>query len=124
MAVVGAENDRKSVIYDRPFLLNNFDTKVYLPIVSKLKNGCKLIASGSDIYLLDDYIVGNSYSVMMYSSSTDNWKSLPPLKDGRKNYCVFVFMQKLFVISGKDNIDKYDTSCMFYDKNKVTYGLQ
>ena len=120
IGVFGAENDRKNVLYNKPFLLNNFDTKVYLSSVLKRQFGCKAIASGSDIYLLDDYKVGISYSVMMYSPSTDNWKSLPSLKNLRRSYCVCVFMQKLFVVSGKHysglRETSYDRSCMFYDK--------
>ena len=113
---------KKSVIY-KPFLLNNFDTKVYLPSVLKQQFGCKAIASGSDIYLLGDYKISKSHSVMMYSSSTDNWNSLPSLNDGRRSYCVCVFMQKLFVVSRKHYSGFYETS---YDRccmtNKVTGG--
>ena len=62
--------------------------KVHLSCVRKQQYGCKAFASGSDIFLLDDYKVGKSYSVMMYSSSANNWKSLPSLNYGRRNCCV------------------------------------
>ena len=53
IAVFGGENDKNYEQYDRPFLLNNFDIKIYVPSVLKQKNGCKAVASGSDIYLTD-----------------------------------------------------------------------
>ena len=57
IAVFGGENNSNNEMYDRPFPLKRFDTKVYLPRVSIQQYGCKAIASGSDIYLLDAYEV-------------------------------------------------------------------
>ena len=63
IAVFDAENNRK---HDKPFLLRNFDTKVYLPSLPRHQYGCEAIGSGSSIYLLDQYKVGKTCSVMLY----------------------------------------------------------
>ena len=72
----GVETDRKSKRYERPFLLNNFDTKVYLPRLLNEQYWCKVNASGSNIYLTGQCKIRDSIPVKKYSSSTKSWKSL------------------------------------------------
>ena len=122
IAVFGGENDSENEMYDKPFLLNNFETKVYLPSVLMQNNGCKSIASGSDIYLLKKFEGSYFSSFMMYSSSTNNWKNLPSGKTPRTKCSICTFMQKLFVICGKDYWGRYDRSCMFYDKQSENWS--
>ena len=71
IAVIGSENDRKNEMLYKSFLLNNFDTKIYLPSLVKTKSGCRAIASGSDIYVTDKYKVSVSY----ITPSTNSWKT-------------------------------------------------
>ena len=120
IAVFGGDNDCNNLSYDKPFLLNNFDTKVYLPSLSKQQYKCKVIASCSDIYLLYDCSIPPS--VKLYSPST-SWKCLPPLIETKVNYSVCSFMQKLFVIGGRDTYNKYDRkdTCMFYEKQSDSW---
>ena len=59
---------------------------------------------------------------MMYSSSTYNWKSLPSGKAARRKCSICAFMQKLFVIGGKDHWGRYDRSCMFYEKQSDNWS--
>ena len=92
IAVFGSEDDTEDARYERPFLLNNFDTKVYLPSVFKNQYGYEAISSGSDIYLLDDYKVGDSSFINMYSSSTNSWNRLPPLNKEKDMGIVFVLL--------------------------------
>ena len=70
--VFGGESDRKKVLCDKPFLLNNFGTQIYLPSLVETKNGYKAIASGFNIYLADHNVVSNSYYVKLYSSLTNS----------------------------------------------------
>ena len=134
IAVFGGEKLIEYCIPYKPFLLENFDTKIYLPCLVHSKNGCKAIASGSDIYLADHNIVSDSYSNELYSSST-SWKTLPLLDEDteyfgrgryysfwKKSYNVCAFMQKLFVISGKNVEDECDRSCMVYDKQSDSWN--
>ena len=116
IALFDGDNDFNNVSFDKPFLFNNFDAKVYLPTLLNQKYACKVIASGSDIYLLDDF--SDTPSVKLYSSSTKSWKCIPPMIEQKLNYCVCSFMQKLFVIGGKDTYNKFDRkdTCKFYDK--------
>ena len=61
-----------NVLCDKPFLLNNFGTQIYLPSLVETKNGYKAIASGFNIYLADHNVVSNSYYVKLYSSLTNS----------------------------------------------------
>ena len=79
IAVYCGENGSKNELYDKPFTLNNFCTKICLPNLIKTENECKAIASGSDIYVTDKYQVSYSHSVKLYFSSTKRWKILPSL---------------------------------------------
>ena len=88
IAVFGSGSDKNNRLYDKPFLLNNFDTKLNLPSVIKHKYGRKVISSGSDIYLIDKHGVGDTSSIKLYSSSTNNWKNLPSLNIPKISYCV------------------------------------
>ena len=125
IAVFGGETDCKSEHYDRPFLINNVNTKVYLPSAKTQYYGYNAIASGSDIYLT--YLPSktcDSFSVMKYSTLNNIWKSLPSPNEHKWNYYVCCFMQRLFVIGGKNNIHSwwYDTSCTFYDKKSDNWS--
>ena len=82
----------------------------------KMKNGCKAIANGIDIYLLEQDEVSYSSSVKLYSTPANSWKTLPLQKVEKLDYCVCSFMQKMFVIGGRGNSGRYHSSCMFYDK--------
>ena len=85
IAVFGGENDNKN------FILRNFDTKVYLPSLSKRTHGRKEIASGSEIFLTDQSDDWHSIiSVKKYSSSTRSWKILPsPPQTVKRRYLFF-----------------------------------
>ena len=123
VAVFGGGCSNKNIRYKRPFLLNNFDTKVYLPSLLKHHYACKVVASGSDIYVTYNFEVSDSHSVKLYSSSTNSWKYLPSVIEQTINYCICSFMQKLFVIGGRDTYDKFDRkdTCMFYDKQSGSW---
>ena len=86
----------------------------------KRQFGCKAIASGSDIYLTDQYEVSDSSAVKMYSSSANSWKILPS-PNKTENFCCCSFMQKLFVIGGKNNCNKSDGACIFYNKQSNSW---
>ena len=84
------------------FLLNNFDTKTYLPTLPIPKFDCKAVASSSNVYLAGQlYGDDNTLSVVKYSLSTNNWNKIASL-EGVINlrFEVCCFMQKVFVISG------------------------
>ena len=94
------------------YLLNNFDTKTYVPSLSKPKYGCKAVSIGSDIYVLGQNKDHNSLSFEKYSSSTKSWKTLPLLNTLEEElYYMCSFMQKVFIITEKHS----DTPSMFYD---------
>ena len=98
----------------RPFLLNSFDTKMYLPSLPVPKYGCKAVSSGSDIYVLGQFKNHKSPSVFKYSFSTKTWGKLPVLEE--VNSCSYLcsFMQKLFIIS----TTAYKKACF---TGKLTY---
>ena len=125
--MIGGEIKRKSNGGNKPFLLNNFDSKVYLPTLPVLKLTlsewdrrdceCKAVSSGSDIYLVADRRNVNCTSrFKMYFSKNISWNSLPNRKEQTFDFCVCTFMQKLFLIGGSVCIGKNYGPCMFYDK--------
>ena len=104
----------------KPYLLNTFDIKTYLPRLSKPKYSCKAVSSGSDIYVFGQNDDHNSLSFEKYSSSTKSWKTLPLLNTLQNEfYYMCSFMQKVFFISYQDS----DDASMFYDDqtNQWTY---
>ena len=109
IAVFNGESHSRNVESYKPFLLNNFDTKTYLPSLPKPEFGCKVVSIGSDIYVLCQ-VKHNLLSILKYSSSTKTWNKLPELKNVNPIYHVCSFMQKVFIISGNKR-------CVFYNKN-------
>ena len=93
IVICGCEN----VDFDRPFLLNNFETKVYLTRFWLTNNGYKLISTFSVLYVVGHCVV-KRYS---YSSKVWNKISGSPYFDG---CCICLFLQKLFVIK---NVPKF-----------------
>ena len=120
IAVFGGDREHK--FHFKPFLLKNFDTKVYLPRPPKHQYGCEAIASGSDIYLENQYREGEPNSVELYLPSNYSWKDLHSLKVKQWFYCTCSFMQNLFIISGRYPSGKYDKSCIFYDKQSGSWN--
>ena len=136
IALFSSENHYKSVRFNKPFLLSNFNTKDYLPnafettscIDKKILNETKFksVGNGADIYfynqqLSDDtqyYSRRYSVSVSMYSSATKSWKNLPVINDEHSTYDMCSFMQKLFLFGLKFSplFSGNRKHCMFYDK--------
>ena len=93
-------------------MLNNFETKVYLP--SFLKPNFKIksvVTNGGDLYVIGDDLFGRRV-VNSYSYSSKIWNYLPELPHC-DSYYICSFMQKLFVISS--SISRNSSKCMFYD---------
>ena len=99
IAMIGGEIKRKSNGGNKPFLLNNFDSKVYLPTLPVLKLTlsewdrldceCKAVSSGSDIYLVADRRKVNCTSrFKKYSSKNISWNSLLNRIEKTFNFCV------------------------------------
>ena len=97
----------------RHFLLNNFDTKTYLPTLPIYDR--KAIACSSTVYFAGE-LEGhdNTLSVVKYSFSTKCWNKLPLLEGVlKRRYKVCSFMQKVFVISEGG----YKKPSWFYNKD-------
>ena len=105
-----------NVNYALPLLMNSFDSKMRTSSVLKQEYGCKAIGSGCEIYLLNQFKIGSWYAVKSYLSSTDSLNNLLSLYEEKLNYCICSFMGKLFVIGGKNKLERYDRPCVFYDK--------
>ena len=102
IGVFSCDNYSEDVSKPKHFLLNNFDTKLYLPSLSIPKFDCKAVASSSNVYLAGQlYGDDNTLSVEKYSFSTNNWNKVALLEGVIElRYEVCSFMQKVFVISG------------------------
>ena len=120
IAIIGGESTNKYALYEKPFLLKNFDTKVYLPRVSKENIVLKAVNNGFDMYLSDQDNLNKSFSIKLYPSKGKKWKSLPPPDEQRKDYCICSFMRKLFVIGG-NNRGRCRRSAMVYGKQSNSW---
>ena len=105
IAICGGENDNGRIVYNRPFVLNNFETKVYLPSYLKPRYVNNLVSNSSNLY------VAGYNEIKKYSYSSKIWNKLPELSY-YDYYCICCFMQKLFVISYLAN----SNNSKFYDK--------
>ena len=83
----------------KPFLLKNFDTKMYLPSLSRTNFECKAVSIGSEIYVSGDFDDYSTLSFVRYSSSTKTWFKLPETKELKPGYYMSSFMQKVFIIN-------------------------
>ena len=102
----------------KPFLLNNFETKTYLPSLSNPVYGRKAVSFGCDIYVLGKYEYNDSLSFKKYSVSTKSWKLLPFLNTIEEDYFYMCsFMQKVFIITDEN----CDTPSMFYDYQAIRW---
>ena len=105
---------------DKPFVLNNFDTKVHFTGLLKQQSGCKADLSIPDIYLAYRYKVSNSSFVMKSTSLNIIWKCSLSVKDER-NCCILIFMDKLFVMGGGNSNFGINNACVFYDKQTCNW---
>ena len=114
IAVLSAKSNSEDESNNKPFLLNNLNTKMYLPNLPLPKNSLKATSSGSDIFVLGQFEDNNTLGFKRYSCFTKTWNKLPSLKKESLNYYVCSFMQKLFVICGTSN----NRLCVFYDNQR------
>ena len=80
-----------------------FETKLYLPSIEIQNYGYKSVSSGTDLYIVGHYD-GKSYS---YSSKI--WNNLPELPYSHY-FCIWSFMQELFVLKRKSQIYDFDSN--------------
>ena len=97
IVICGGENDNTNICYDRPFLLKNFETKMYLSKFLLPNLGIISVSNGSELYVVDHC------EVKRYSFSSKIWNRLSgsPYCNG---CCICCFMQKLHVIAGKSPV--------------------
>ena len=93
IAVCIEGNDNENIGSEKPFLLNNCETKVCLFGFSKPNSGYKIISSSYEVCVVGDY------DVKSYSYSTKNWNNFPELYYPNI-YSICCFMQKLYIITG------------------------
>ena len=106
IVICSGEKVNEDIYHEKPFLLNNFDTKVYLPRYFKSRKEHKSVSNGSDLYVLGFHDASGFCDVENYSYLNKCWKTLQGSYLSSSFY-LCIFMQKLFVM---------DDSSQFYDK--------
>ena len=96
-----------------PFNLNNYRVSKQLGVFFKKKYNSKIVASGTDLFLISES--RKQCTVEKYSESSGNKNILPPLIDRRFNFCVCSFMHKIYVIGGCRKTLENIYTCMCYD---------
>ena len=105
--------DKNIKVLEHPFYLKNITTDC-IRDCSLLKTNCdsKLVVSGSNLYVLDEYEPNTSF--VKFSESSKRLNVLPFLPDKRSRFSVCSFMQKIVVIGGNINYKPINT-CLAYD---------
>ena len=119
IAVCTKESVRK---LELPLNINSYGVSKQLDIFMEKKYKCKIVASGTDLFLISKSRKHCTFE--KYSESSKTNIVLPSMLDRRSYFCVCSFMQKIYVIGGEgENFYSSFASCMCYDikSNKWTY---
>ena len=77
--------------------INNYGTSKQLGVFMEKKYNSKIVASGTDLFVMSQIRQNRTFK---YSESSGNKIVLPSPLNKRSSFCIYSFMQKIYVISG------------------------
>ena len=109
-------------LLEHPLSINSYDKSEQIGLSARERYESKVIAYGSNFYLISDIYENHVFE--KYSESSKGITNLPSMLDERFDFCFCSFMQKIYVIGGYLQTETSSiNSCMCYDikSNKWTY---
>ena len=84
----------------------------------------KVVYLKGDIYVFGGWSFNDEWikSIEKYSLTCNKWNKVADMKDGRQNFCVCAFIDKIFIIGGitygfkTDSCSQFDTSDCSWEK--------